>query len=56
MATDVAFALAIVVMLGKRIPVSLKIFLSELAIVDDLSAIIVIAVFYSTGLHTLYLL
>lgn len=56
MATDVAFALAIIVMLGNRIPTSLKIFLSALAIVDDLSAIIVIAVFYSTSLHILYLL
>ncbi|GAB3942181.1 Na+/H+ antiporter NhaA [Spirosoma harenae] len=56
MATDVAFALAIIVMLGNRIPMSLKIFLSALAIVDDLSAIIVIAVFYSTSLHILYLL
>lgn len=55
MATDVAFALAILLMLGKRIPMSLRIFLSALAIVDDLSAIVVIAVFYSGSLHILYL-
>lgn len=55
MATDVAFALAILLMLGKRIPMSLRIFLSALAIVDDLSAIVVIAVFYSASLHILYL-
>ncbi len=56
MATDIAFALAIVIMLGNKIPTSLKVFLSALAIVDDLSAILVIAAFYSTSLHFLYLL
>jgi NhaA family Na+:H+ antiporter len=56
MATDIAFAIAIISMLGKKAPGSLKIFLSALAIVDDLMAILVIAVFYSSELHYLYLL
>ncbi|HIX53897.1 MAG TPA: Na+/H+ antiporter NhaA [Candidatus Sphingobacterium stercoripullorum] len=56
MATDIAFAIAIVTMLGKKVPLSLKVFLSALAIVDDLMAIIVIAVFYSTQLEFTYLL
>lgn len=55
MATDIAFALAIVTMLGNQIPASLKIFLSALAIVDDLCAIVVIAIFYSTSLNGIYL-
>jgi NhaA family Na+:H+ antiporter len=55
MATDIAFSLAIISMLGRKVPLSLKIFLAALAIVDDVGAIVVIALFYTDQIHWNYL-
>lgn len=55
MATDTAFAVALIVMLGNRVPIELRIFLTAAAIVDDIGSILVVALFYSDGFHLVFL-